>query len=43
MTLLSMVGFFVFAQEQDTEVPIKKEKDEPIYDSVIDRVLLRQF
>lgn len=41
MTLLSMVGFFVFAQEQDTEVPIKKEKDEPIYDSVVDRVLLR--
>jgi len=42
MTLLSLVGFFVFAQEQDTEVPIKKEKDEPVYDSVINRVLLRK-
>ncbi|MEN8224476.1 MAG: hypothetical protein ABFS05_03865 [Bacteroidota bacterium] len=42
LTLLSLVGFFVFGQEQDTEIPLKKQSEEPVYDSITDRVLLRR-
>jgi hypothetical protein len=39
MTLLSLAGFFVYGQEQDIE--INQEQQEPVYDSIVDRVLLR--
>ena len=40
MTLLSLAGFFVYGQEQETENSRKQQ--EPVYDSIINRVLLRK-
>ncbi|HSG67070.1 MAG TPA: hypothetical protein VK994_00090 [Bacteroidales bacterium] len=42
LTLLSLVGFFLFGQEQEGPEQKKLKPEEPIYDSVSDRVLLRQ-
>ena len=42
MTLLLMVGLFVLGQEQETEKERKLKPEEPVYDSISDRVLLRR-
>lgn len=41
LTLLSLVGFFIYGQELEPEKPRKERLEEPVYDSVSDRVLLR--
>lgn len=42
MTLLSLVGFFVFGQEQEIENEKKRRQEEPVIDSITNRVLLRR-
>ena len=42
ITLLSLAGFFVYGQEEQVQPEEKLGQQEPIYDSVIDRVLLRR-
>jgi len=41
LTLLLMAGLFVCAQEQEQAEESKKKEHEPVYDSISDRVLLR--
>ena len=42
LTLLSLVGFFIYGQEPEPKNPRKERQEEPIYDSVSDRILLRK-
>jgi len=42
LTLLITVGLFVFGQEQEPEKKRSLKSQEPIYDSISDRVLLRR-
>ncbi len=42
LTLLSLVGFFIYAQEPEDDGRRRDREEEPVYDSVSDRILLRR-